>query len=164
MHRNRRLALFLGAALALLLGASSLASAAGPEKIVQGRYLQIVSSMSEDADNLSPGDSARWTVGVSADGVEDGMIRRTLVVDGALAPYVLVSVESCASRPLRGRLPGCDHTGEGARPHRRPHDRPGQPEHHLAGLAGGQGDVIPESPRLCAGTRRIAARARPRGR
>ena len=54
MHRNRRLALFLGAALALLLGASSLASAAGPEKIVQGRYLQIVSSMSEDADNLSP--------------------------------------------------------------------------------------------------------------
>lgn len=105
MHRTRRLALLLGAALALLLSASSLASAAGPEKIVQGRYLQIVSSMSDGADNLSPGDGARWTVGVSADGAEDGMIRRTLVVDGALAPYVLVSVESCASRPSGDACP-----------------------------------------------------------
>ena len=33
------------------------------------------------------------------------MIRRTLVVDGALAPYVLVSVESCASRPSGDACP-----------------------------------------------------------
>lgn len=106
MTANRRIAAVFGAALFLLLAMSTIARAEGPEQVVQGRYLELVSVTSGEAENLSPGDTMRWAVKVSAPDVEDGTISRALVVGGALAEHVEVSVEACTSRPTSTRCPG----------------------------------------------------------
>lgn len=106
MSATRRMATVLGLALAVLLGTSSLAQADGPEQVVQGRYLELVSVISEGAENLSPGDSMQWAVRISAPGLEEGTIARTLAVGGDLAEYVEVSVEACTARPTSTGCPG----------------------------------------------------------
>lgn len=99
MHSVRCTATLAAAFLVLLLGPMALASATGPEQIVQGRYLTLISQMSEGAENLSPGEGVQWTVGVSARDVAEGTISRDLTVGGALADHVRVSVDSCSSHP-----------------------------------------------------------------
>ncbi|GAA1490746.1 hypothetical protein [Brachybacterium sacelli] len=106
MTANRRIAVVLGAALVLLLAMSTIARAEGTEQVVQGRYLELLSVTSDGAENLSPGDTMRWAVKVSAPDVEDGTISRALVVGGALAEHVEVSVEACASRPTSTECAG----------------------------------------------------------
>lgn len=116
MRALRRAAALLGAVLALVLATGGTAGANGAGAVVEGRHLQLVSSMADGAENLSPGSATTWTIGISADGVEDGTIRRTLVVDGALAAHVRVDVATCTGRPSATGCPGAHPLIEGRSP------------------------------------------------
>lgn len=105
MTATRRIATAV-AAFVLLLALSPLARAEGTEQLVQGRSLELVSVTSGAAETLAPGDTMAWAVKISAPGVEDGAISRTLVVGGDLAEHVEVSVEACAARPASTTCPG----------------------------------------------------------
>ncbi|NUL44774.1 hypothetical protein F7P69_06135 [Cellulosimicrobium funkei] len=105
LTRAGRAAMAFGVALAFLLGMPSAAHADGPEQVVHGARIELVSEMSDEASTLSPGARIQWTVGISASGVDDGTISRTLVVDGALAAHVVLSVDACTTAPAAGRCP-----------------------------------------------------------